>query len=307
VFSIAIPSAISYFLSYGEWELLTVFVRRMGPAEVTTWSLMGYVWSAFEVLTSGFSSAAEVRVGFRMGANKPEQAKFMAEKGMYVTTVVAIFECGIIFSIAQYLPAWITPDPTLQQMLFQLTPMIGFGSILMVTGFVAWSIVYATGRVKLATMWEVIVTWCITVPGCATMAFLNFNLEGFVGAMIIGYAVGANLYMFMLLRTDWAKQAKRISEKHSGGLKYLDTDWDRLPRKIRAAAVTLGYNKQMWESNDEPPSNSKNWSGLTPAEQSAAAAFGFNRKKVRDDRSFACTTAFFYFAFLTLLPLLFGH
>lgn len=284
IFSIAIPSTIAYFLSYGEWELLTVFVRRMGPAEVTAWSLMGYVWSAFEVLTSGFSSASEVRVGFRMGANKPEQAKFMAEKGMYVTTVVAIFECGLVFSIAQYLPGWITPDPTLQKMLFQLTPMIGFGSILMVTGFVAWSIVYATGRVKLATFWEAVITWGITVPGCAIMVFVfNCNLEGMAGAMIIGYAVAANLYMFMLLRTDWAKQAKRINEKHSGGLKYLDTDWDRLPRKIKTAAITLGYNKKMWESNDEPPSNSKNWAELTPAEQSAAAAFGFNRKKVRND------------------------
>jgi len=280
VFNIAIPSTIAYFLSYGEWELLTVFVRRMGPAEVTAWSLMGYVWSAFEVLTSGFSSAAEVRVGFRMGANKPEQAKFMAEKGMYVTTVVAIFECGLVFSIAQYIPKWITPDPTLQKMLFQLTPMIGFGSILMVTGFVAWSIVYATGRVRLATFWEAVITWGVTVPGCAIMVFVfNVNLEGMAGAMIIGYAVAANLYMFMLLRTDWAKQAKRINEKHSGSLKYLDTDWDRLPRKIKAAAQTLGYNKKMWESNEEPQSNSKNWAELTPAEQSAASAFGFNRKK----------------------------
>lgn len=281
VISVAIPSAIAWFLSYGEWELLSVFARRMGPAEVSTWNLLGYLWGAFEVLTNGFASAAEVRVGFRMGANKPEQAKFMAEKGMYVTTVVAVFQAGLIFCIAQYIPAWITPDPTLQLMMFQLFPLVGFGSVLMVTGMVAWSIVTATGRVKLATMWEVIITWGITIPGSAIMVFVfNFNLEAMTAAMIFGYCVAANLYLFILLRTDWAKQAKRVQARNQGGAQYLDADWNKLPKQTKAAAITLGYNKQLWESNEEPASNKKSWDELTPAEQSAAAAFGYSRRKV---------------------------
>ena len=30
---------------------MTLFARKMGPAEVAAWGIIGYVWSAFETIT----------------------------------------------------------------------------------------------------------------------------------------------------------------------------------------------------------------------------------------------------------------
>lgn len=49
----AIPLSFAWILTYGEWEIMTLFCRHMGDtgAEVAAWGLMGYLWSAFETLT----------------------------------------------------------------------------------------------------------------------------------------------------------------------------------------------------------------------------------------------------------------
>lgn len=74
----------------------------LGPAEVAAWGLLGYVWDAFEEVTctssaivyssfftrspltllssAGLASAAEVRVGYHMGAGQPHSGKIVAYK-----------------------------------------------------------------------------------------------------------------------------------------------------------------------------------------------------------------------------------
>ena len=46
----AIPIAIMYILTYGEWEVMTFFASHMGPNEVAAWGMVGYVWETFEYI-----------------------------------------------------------------------------------------------------------------------------------------------------------------------------------------------------------------------------------------------------------------
>ena len=54
----AIPLSLSWVLTYGEWEIMTLIVSFMGPAEVAAWGLLGFLWSLFEQITgkSNFAS-----------------------------------------------------------------------------------------------------------------------------------------------------------------------------------------------------------------------------------------------------------
>ncbi len=49
----AVPLSFAWMLTYGEWEIMSLFCRSMGNtgAEVTAWGLIGYIWGAFETLT----------------------------------------------------------------------------------------------------------------------------------------------------------------------------------------------------------------------------------------------------------------
>lgn len=225
---------------------MTLFAAYMGPSEVAAWGIIGYVWSAFEAITDAFGDAAEVRVGFRMGAGQTQIAKIVAEKGIYAGFVIATICCGLLFIVAQYLPGWLTPDPTLQNIIFDILPLIGFGQILMVPGMVAWAIVGAQGRVRLATAIEFAVSWFVALPISAVLVYaFDFNLEGMVGALVLGYTIGANIYLYVLYKSDWeALSAVVVARNAAEGILYDEFDWDDLPQQIQDAAITLGYNQE---------------------------------------------------------------
>jgi MATE family multidrug resistance protein len=245
---------LSTLLCFFQWEVMTLFAAYMGPAEVAAMGILGMVWGAFEAVTDAFGDAAEVRVGFRMGAGQTQIAKIVAEKGIYVAFVVATFSCGFLFVIAQYLPGWLTPDPTLQKMIFDMLPLIGFGQILMVPGMVAWAIIGAQGRVRLATAIEFVVSWFVVMPMAAILTYcFGFNLEGIIGAVVLGYTVGANIYLYVLCKSDWEALSSLVVARNAAeGVIYDEFDWDDLPEHIRDAATTLGYSQEYVSVNDVP-------------------------------------------------------
>jgi Na+-driven multidrug efflux pump len=180
-----------------------------------------------------------------MGAGQIGIAKLVGEKSIYFGLVVAVFETGLVFILAEYLPGWLTPDPTLQKLLFDLIPLIGFGQILMVAGMEAWAVIGAQGRVRLATGIEFVVSWFIAVPLAAIFVFgLNLNLESMVAALTIAYTVGANVYLYVLLRSDWqGLSAIVVARNAAEGVLYDEFDWDDLPPHIQQAAAILGYTE----------------------------------------------------------------
>lgn len=180
-----------------------------------------------------------------MGSGQVRLAKLGADKAMYVSFTVAVYSTGILFVLAMYLPGWLTPDPTLQRMIFDIIPLIGFGQIWMVWGMVAWAILGAQGRIHIATALEFFISWGIGAPIAAIMTFVfNYNLEGIVGAMTISYTIGSNVYLYMLHTSDWeALSAIVVARNSAEGLIYNEFDWNDLPDNIRDAAVTLGYNQ----------------------------------------------------------------
>lgn len=283
VVNTAIPLSFAWILTYGEWEIMTLFCRHMGDtgAEVAAWGLMGYLWNAFETITDGFGDAAEVRVGFRMGSGQVRLAKLATDKALFVSLTSAIYATGLLFVLASYIPKWLTPEPTLQRMIFDIIPLIGFGQILMVWGMVAWAILGAQGRIRTATVLEFFVSWGVGAPIAAILVFVfNYNIEGIVGGLSIGYTVGTNIYLYLLYTSDWeALSANVVSRSAMEGQTYNEFDWDDLPDEIQDAAADLGYNKWIWESESlQPESDGKDWHQLTSAERKAALNLGYNKK-----------------------------
>mmetsp|Transcript_10087 Transcript_10087/g.24072 ORF Transcript_10087/g.24072 Transcript_10087/m.24072 type:complete len:1132 (-) Transcript_10087:2194-5589(-) len=282
----AVPLGISYLLTYGEWEIMTLFASHMGPAEVAAWGVLGFLWDTFEYIVDGLADAVEVRVGFRMGAGEMMQAKASAYKGMYLAIVISVYGTAILFLMSGNLPAWLTPDPTLQHMIFEALPLIGFGQILMSVGMVCWNILGAQGRVRLATLIEFITSWLLVIPMASILVFVyDYNLMGMVGPLVLGYTLGCVVIIYILFTSDWALLSDNVVEQNGGNTNYDEYDWEDLPLKIQEAATVLGYTGQMWDADTEPASSNKDWDELTLEEQEAARRLGFNRRKWDSDQS----------------------
>jgi hypothetical protein len=163
---------------------------------------------------------------------------------------------------------------------------IGFGQILMIAGTVTWGSVGAQGRVRVATTVEFMSSWFVAIPLCAISLYVfNLNLLGFVASLIFGYTVGGVAMGFILLRSDWNALSQAVIARNAiEGFSWEDNEWEELPPHVQAAALRLGYSKEMWNNGDEPPSNDRDWDELNPEEKEAARIIGFNKHTWDNER-----------------------
>jgi hypothetical protein len=157
---------------------------------------------------------------------------------------------------------------------------IGFGQISMSVGNVLWNIVEAQGRVRLATVVEIVTSWCFVVPLCAVSLYVfNFNLVGTVAAMVIGYSVGALWISYIVLTSDWALQSQVVIGRNgSHDLPFNDHTWDRLPKRAAKAAELLGSSKISWDAHRSVPlKESRKWNELSVDQRDAARYLGYNK------------------------------
>mmetsp|Transcript_32802 Transcript_32802/g.37315 ORF Transcript_32802/g.37315 Transcript_32802/m.37315 type:complete len:878 (+) Transcript_32802:172-2805(+) len=213
VFSTSIPLSFGYLFEDGEWELLTIFAAYLGPAEVAAWAILGEVWGCLGTLSGAICDAGGVRVGYHLGASNPGMAQISAYKAILVSVIAASFETSILFIVGEDLATWFTPDPALQHMIAELIPLIGLGNITLSAGGVAWAMVGAQARYRLATLVALLASWFVTLPLAAIMTYLfKFNLQGIVSAVVIGYSVSCTTLFYILLRSDWNRISHHIVE-----------------------------------------------------------------------------------------------
>jgi Na+-driven multidrug efflux pump len=150
-----------------------------------------------------------------MGNGRPDRAKSCALKCILLGFQVAVFSTGVLYVLAEYIPKWVTPDPTLQKMIYETLPLIGIGQLAMNVGIMCWSVIGAQGRFRLATTIEFVASWFVVIPLSAALVFgLRFNLQGLVGATVLGYAISGATNFYVVLRSDWKKLSDIVVERH---------------------------------------------------------------------------------------------
>jgi len=225
----AVPLSLGNLLSYAEWEILTLFASHMGPAEVTTWSIMGTVWETFEASTEGIGDGGEIRVAYHLGKGNPTMARVSAYKSLLIGTIFGFFITAIFFIMGDDMPTWLTVDPTLQNMVGDLIPLVGLGNITMTFGMVCWALIGAQGRYRLATMIQFVCSWGITMPLAAAFTYLlNYDLKGITSAVVIGYAIAGTAMSYVILRSDWERLSRIVIElnKITGEVESSDSESD---------------------------------------------------------------------------------
>eukprot|EP00547_Thalassionema_nitzschioides_P013159 CAMPEP_0194259290 /NCGR_PEP_ID=MMETSP0158-20130606/43284_1 /TAXON_ID=33649 /ORGANISM="Thalassionema nitzschioides, Strain L26-B" /LENGTH=822 /DNA_ID=CAMNT_0038999045 /DNA_START=125 /DNA_END=2593 /DNA_ORIENTATION=+ len=212
----ALPLAVGSLLNNAEWTVLTMFASSLGPAEVTTWALLGNVWDCMSATTSGLADAAELRVAHHLGENQARSAQLSAYKSLGLVMMVAILISTLCLCFPSFLANWYTSDDeTIQELLLELIPFISVANVTMAFGMHCWSLIGAQGKYKLATRITFISSWCISVPLATVYVFLlKFNLQGLTSAVVLGYVTTAASLSYILLSTKWKKVATKIHNEY---------------------------------------------------------------------------------------------
>lgn len=213
VLKTATPIAFGSVLIYGEWELLTFFAAFLGPAEVTAWAILGWLWNIFEASSEGIGDAAEVRVAYHCGKRRPDQARISANKSIVIGFIFSIVLSSILLALGNVIPRWLTSDPVLQKMVRENIPLIGIGNIMMTAGSVCWAEIGAQGRYKLATIIIAVSSWVVSIPLAAISVFgLVLDLRGMTASVCIGFQCASTTLAFVLLQSDWMRIAQKVSD-----------------------------------------------------------------------------------------------
>jgi len=213
-FKTALPLSFGGLFVYAEWEILLVFASILGPAEAATWAILGFVWEVFESTTEAIGDAAEVRCAYQLGKGRPGLAELSAYKSILMASVMSVYVTIVFVGLRNEIPAWLTPDGTLQSMLADLFPLIALGNITMTVGMVSWAIVGAQGRYRVATAITIASSLLFTIPFAAiSTIWLRLDLQGLIFAVVVGNIITATLFYSVLLLSDWKRLSKKVMDK----------------------------------------------------------------------------------------------
>ena len=181
--------------------------------EVAAWGIFGSIWDAINALVDSIADASEVRCAFLLGSGFPERARLSAFKSLIMCIFTALFLTSGLFIAGDDLPTLLTNDATLQHLLRDLLPMFGLGNASMALGTMAWTLLGAQGRYRLATIVVGLVSWCVTLPLAAFFSiYLNVDLQGQTSAVVIGYMLSGSIHAYFLFRSDWEALSEKVMD-----------------------------------------------------------------------------------------------
>lgn len=233
----------------------------MGEAEVAAWAILGSIWGLVESLSSGIGDAAEIRVSYHLGNNHPFLAKLSAYKSLLIAMVGAVIVAGVFWSVMDRVPAWFTVDETLQEMLAETLPYVIVGDFSATFTSMCWYLLGAQGRFKFATLLNFVASWGISIPLAAYFTYeLNYDTQGLVAALVLGYVGTGMLFTMVFLSSDWVGRARKISRRNrvaEGEDEEVEDDYDYYDpieekafaafasRKSRAARLAARENTKL--------------------------------------------------------------
>lgn len=222
-----VPLFLGTVLEYGEWEVLTLFLRHLGPAEVATWALLGAIWDVLEAMTEGIGEAAAIQVTFLLAAAQPERARKLANSAIYLAVVQAMVVTSGLYMGGRYLAVLFSSDYTIQHLLNNTIALIGLANVTMSFSQISWSLIGAQGRFRLATSVFFFSRWIVTIPLALVTIFAFFlDLNSVSGALVVGYSTASCALTFIVLRSDWERLARVMQDMNTapekGPLDMLD-------------------------------------------------------------------------------------
>lgn len=171
---------------------------------VAAWALLGAFWDFFEALTEGIGEAAANQVTYLLSVGRVDCAKKLSYSAIYMAVTQSVLVTSTIYMSGQYLAVLFSCNPAIQHMMNNSIILIGLANVIMAFSQIAWSLIGAQGRFRLATFVIFFSRWMVTMP-CALVCIyvFRFDLNAVSGSLVVGYATACCALTVIVLRSDW--------------------------------------------------------------------------------------------------------
>lgn len=212
-----LPLLLGSLVELREWEILVLFIRHLGGAEVATWALMGVIWEIFEASTEGLGEAAAIRVSFLLSENCPDLAQRLAHKSVLLGMIASLVVTSVFLMIGPNLSVALTRDAAIQGMFNGLVGTTGLANVAMSLSQVYWSLLGSQGRFGVGSSSILLCRWLIAMPLASVFIFkFHYELSAVASALAIGYMTASAILAWRLFDSDWKLYAKIAQQNISG-------------------------------------------------------------------------------------------
>jgi len=210
-----IQFALDDILYKGEWQILIIFARSLGLAEVVAWAILGEIWGSLEYIVTAIAEGCEVRVASALGSGDVDNAKLLTYKAIWICFVWGVVVSVVFFLLEDEIPKWITTYPLLQEMISYSLPIIILANLVSGIAIMAEHILWCQNRAPLSTTICSFTSCLVTLPLAGFSSYLfRFNLIGQVTSVAIGASAFAALSMCFVVSSDWEKISDDVMSLH---------------------------------------------------------------------------------------------
>ena len=223
---------------------ITIFLAGiLGKDQLAAQSIVFNIDMLFYSFASAFGIATSIRVGWNLGANRPNTAISSSTAGMTLSTVAAGFIVVTTLSLKDELPKMFTNDPDIIKLSANLIPFIAVYTFFDSICGIGRAVLRGTGMQKIGTIFVIITYYCIALPiGLPLMFLTKYELYGIWAAFVLALVLGAIATIIVIFYVfDWRKLAdaariragvagEKTSNETSSNLSHNDqTESERAP------------------------------------------------------------------------------
>ena len=147
-----------------------------------------------------------------MNNGSPKLAQSSAHKAMLLAIVVSLIITSLVYILGEILVTWLSPDPTLQRMMYDVLPLLGFGQTVLAFCATCWSVLGSQGRHQIATVTKLLTTWVLVIPFAVILVYVaNFNLLSLVAALVMGCTLRGVSSAYLIFTSNWDNLAVDMS------------------------------------------------------------------------------------------------
>lgn len=216
---LAIPSCIGVCLEWWWYEIMILLCGLLlNPrATVASMGILIQTTSLIYIFPSSLSFGVSTRVGNELGANRPGKARLAAIVGLSSAFMLGIFAMFFAVLVRSFWSRMFTQDAEIIALTSTVLPIIGIcelGNCPQTTGC---GVLRGTARPKMGANINLGCFYLVGTPVAICLAFfMGFDFQGLWLGLLAAQGSCAVSMLFVLVRTDWERQAERAKELTQG-------------------------------------------------------------------------------------------
>nr|XP_044987328.1 multidrug and toxin extrusion protein 1 [Jaculus jaculus] len=212
---LAIPSMFMLCIEWWAYEVGSFLSGILGMVELGAQSIAYELAIIVYMIPSGFSVAANVRVGNALGAGDIEQAKKSSAVSLLITELFAVIFCALLLSCKDLVGYIFTTDRDIVVLVAQLVPIYAVSHLFEGLACTSGGILRGTGNQKVGAILNAIGYYVIGLPiGISLMFATKLGVIGLWLGIIICTISQAVCFLVFIARLNW-KQACQQARVHA--------------------------------------------------------------------------------------------